>query len=304
LKNWIIAHGTAFAIALRRLARRPFASLFEVFVLGLALALPAGLYVAVESVRSFANQHPTDPEVSVFLELGVTSQAIAALRERLNALNDIQQVVFTPRQEAAKALRQAPGLAEVLDALPENPLPDAFTLRLRTQDASRIDDLRSEIAKWPNIALVQADAGWARKVEAGVRIAQTVAVLLALMFGVAALAITFNTIRLQMLDRRGEIELSRLIGATDGYIRRPYLYFGGLQGILGGATALAIVVVATRALDRALADLAVAYGTPIGVPSVPVDYAAGFLGASALIGGTAAWVASSRHLWARDLRPK
>lgn len=302
MRNWITAHGAALSTALRRLVRRPFASLFEIFVLGLALALPAGLYVTVESVRSFANQHPSDPEVSVFLSLGVSAQDIATVRERLKALTDVQQTVFIPRQEAAKSLRQSPGLAEVLDALPENPLPDAFTLRLGTQDPSRIDALRAEVGGWPKVALVQADSGWARKVNAGVRIAQTVALLLGLMFGVAALAITFNTIRLQMLDRRGEIELSRLIGATDGYIRRPYLYLGGLQGLLGGAAAVAIIVAGTRALDHALADFSVAYGTQVRISAVPLAYAAGFLGVSTLLGGMAAWIASSRHLWARPLR--
>lgn len=302
MRAWISAHALALAIALRRLARHPFAALFEIFVLGIALALPVGLFLAIESVRGFADQHPDEPEISVFLAMGTTTQAVDAVRAKLKALPDVRAVVYVSRQQAVENLRKSAGLAEVLDALPDNPLPDAFTVKLNGLDAARLDALRADIAKWPQVALVQADSDWARKVEAGIRVARTTALLLGLLFGIAALAVTFNTVRLQMLGRRDEIQLSRLIGATDAYIRRPFVYFGALQGLLGGAAALAIVAAAAGLLAKPIAEFSLAYGTRIGLPGMSIDYVAAFLAATLLLGGLAAWIAASRQLWARHVR--
>lgn len=300
--SWLGAHGTALATAVRRIVRHPFAAFFEVFVLGIALSLPVGLFVAVETARGFASQHPSDPEMSVFLELGTGAQAVAGLRKKLSALPGVDEVIYVARQEAAKNLRKSAGLAEVLDALPENPLPDAFTVKLGTRDASRLEALKADIAKWPGVAVVQADSGWARKMEAGIQVARSAALLLGALFGIAAVTVTFNTVRLQMLGRREEIQLSRLIGATDAFIRRPFLWFGALQGLFGGAAALGIVALALRVLERPIADFSVAYGTTIALPPPPLDYLAGFLAATALLGVLAAWIAASRHLWARQVR--
>lgn len=292
----------ALVTSLRRLVRHPFAAFFEVFVLGIALSLPVGLFVAIETARGFASQHPTDPEISVFLDIGASAQAIDDLRKKLRALPDVQVVHYIARQEAAKALRKSAGLAEVLDALPENPLPDAFTVKLGTQDASRLDALKSDIGKWPNVAVVQADSGWARKVQTGLEVARSAALLLGALFGIAAVSVTFNTVRLQMLGRREEIQLSQIIGATDAFIRRPFLWFGALQGLLGGAAALGIVAAALRVLERPIGEFSVAYGTMITLPPPPLNYLAAFLGATTTLGAIAAWIAATRHLWARRVR--
>lgn len=297
--SWLAAHGRALATAVMRLVRHPFAAFFEVFVLGIALALPVGLAVVVETARGFASQHPSAPEISVFAELGSGAQTLDGLRKKLRALPDVEQVTYVARQEAAKTLRKAAGLAEVLDALPENPLPDAFTVKLASRDAARVEALQAQIGKWPGVAVVQADAGWARKVEAGLGVARSMALLLGALFGVAALAVTFNTVRLQMLGRRDEIQLSRLIGATDAFIRRPYLWFGLLQGLLGGAAALAIVALAMAMLERPIADFSIAYGTSLSLAPLPAAVLVGFLISTSSLGALAAWIAASRHLWAR-----
>jgi len=300
--SWLTAHGRALVTAVIRLARHPFAAIFEVFVLGIALSLPVGLFVAVETARGFASQHPSDPEVSVFLELGSNPKTIADVRKRLRALPDVEQVIYIARQEAAKNLRKTAGLAEVLDALPDIPLPDAFMVKLVSRDASRMESLKADIGTWPGIAVVQTDAGWTRKVEAGVRVARWTTLLLAVLFGIAAVAVTFNTVRLQMLGRREEIQLSRLIGATDAFIRRPFLWFGALQGLLGGSAALGIVAAASYVLQRPIADFSIAYGMTLRVPNPPIAYLAGFIVGSTSLGVLAAGIAASRQLWARQVR--
>lgn len=300
--SWLATHAAALATSLRRLGRHPFSAFFEVFVLGIALALPVGLFVAVETARGFASQHPSDPEMSVFLDLGSSAQTVEGLRKKLRGLADVDSVKYVPRQDAVKELRKSAGLADVLDALPENPLPDAFVLTLATRDASRIDALKASIAKLPAVAVVQVDSNWARKVETGLQVAQTAAILLGILFGVAAISVTFNTVRLQMLGRRDEIQLSRMIGATDAFIRRPFVWFGALQGLLGGAAAIGIVAVAVRVLERPIGEFSVAYGTRIVLPPPPLELVAGFLGVTTALGALAAWVAATRHLWTRQMR--
>lgn len=299
---WLCAHAMALGTALRRLVVHPFAAFFEVVVLGIALSLPVALFAAVETARGFANQHRSEPEISVYVELGTAAPAVEALRRKLATLPDVASVTFVPRADAAKSLRKSAGMAEVLDALPDNPLPDAFVLVLATRDAARLDAAKAEIGKWSGVALAQADSGWVRKVEAGIQVARTTALLLGALFGIAAVTVTFNTVRLQMLGRREEIQLSRLIGATDAYIRRPFLWFGALQGLLGGAAALAIVAGAGYALAQPIDQFSMAYGTRIVYPPPPPALLAGFLAATTTLGALAAWIAATRHLWASGMR--
>jgi cell division transport system permease protein len=296
------AHFGAFLAAVRRLARHPIASLFEVAVLGIALALPLGLFIVVDSVRSFVGLHPAAPEVSVFLQLDAEEAAIRSTRARLAALAEVESVRFVSRQEALGALRQSPALRDVLDALPGNPLPDAFTVRARELDPDGLEKLRAEIAGWPHVALAQLDSAWARRASAAVQLGHAAAWALAVLLGVAAAAVTFNTVRLQMLDRRSEIELARLIGATDPYIRRPFVYFGALQGFFGGALALALAIAGTRLATQSLDSFSAAYGTRLGIAPVPPEHALGFLGIATLLGAGAAWIAANRYVWAHRLR--
>ncbi|MCC6533240.1 MAG: hypothetical protein IT531_11870 [Burkholderiales bacterium] len=298
MTGWLRAHARALGAALGRIFRHPAASLLEAIVLGMALALPLGLYVAIDGVHAFASRHASAPELSVYLALGADQRAIDAVRARLEGLDGVDRVDFISRQDAAKALRKSAGLAEALDALPDNPLPDAFAIHGGGWGASRLERLRSEIALWPQVALVQVDAGWARTLEAAAKLGRAVAALLGVMFGLAALAIVFNTVRLQLLDRRDEIELSRLIGATPGFICRPFVYLGALQGLLGGAVALLLVLAASAWLNAALVDFSIAYGAHLSFRAVPWGVAGAILAGAGLLGATAARLAAGRQLWA------
>jgi cell division transport system permease protein len=293
LKGWLSAHAAAFRQALRRFGQHPFASLFEVAVFGIALALPLGFYVALENARAFAERFPSDPELSVFVALGASKADTGLIEARLRKLPDLDRVTFVPRGDALTEMRKAPGLAEVLDALPANPLPDAFIVRLKKTDSTRLQGAQAEISKWPQVALVQLDSGWARKLEAAIGAGRVAVALISLLLSGALLAIQFNTVRLQLLNQRDEIELSALIGATRAFIRRPFLYFGALQGLFGGAVALAIVTGTAMLLNRSFAALSDAYGTQARLdPLVDWEQALALLFAAGL-GYLSAWICTS-----------
>ncbi|MCC7082499.1 MAG: hypothetical protein IT530_17675 [Burkholderiales bacterium] len=301
MKVWVAAHRYAARQALARYARRLLAASFESAVLGLAAALPLAFLVAVNNIADFAARHPATPEISIYLALDATPAEVKDVAERLRRIEGAE-VRFISRTEASKLLRRSAALADVLDALPSNPLPDAFTLRLAIADTHRLDAFRREIAAWPRVDRTHVDSAWAQKLEALVHAGRLAAACLGALLGLGMLAVTFNTIRLQMLQRRDEIEVSRLIGATEAFIRRPYLYFGALQGFFGAAVALALVAALDAIASQELAALSESYGIILELQPLPVGTSGGVLAAGAALGLAAAWFCAARAARARGLR--
>lgn len=299
MRAWLAAHRHALRSALAQFSRRPAASLFEAAVFGIALALPLGFLVIVENVRALAERHPATPEISVFLVRAATAADIDRIGERLRGIRESESVRFVSRADAAERLRRSVALAEVLNALPENPLPDAFTLRLQEADAGRLEALRADIASWPEVERVQVDSDWARKLDALVRAGRIGALALGLLLGVAMIAVVFNTVRLQMLRSREEIELSRLIGATEAFVRRPYVYFGLLVGFFGSAIALGLLYLALRLAEYEMYYFSTSYGIMVALQPVPGEAAALVLAAGTALGGLTAWLSGSRAFRAR-----
>jgi cell division transport system permease protein len=299
MRPWLAAHAYSLRRALVRLGARPAASVLETVVLAIALALPLALMLVVENVRALAAAHPATPEISLYLSLDASPADRERIGEQLRRLQGADAVRFVSRAEAYERLRQSAALAEVLEALPANPLPDAYTVRVRAADANRLEALAQELSAWPQVAKVQVDSQWAQRLDALVRLGRAAAGGLALVFAAAMVTITFNTVRLQLLQQREEIDLSRLIGATDAFLRRPYLYFGALQGLLGAATALALVAASHVLAARELAAISVVYGISLDLQPVPPALVGGVLGVGAGLGYAAAWISVATSLRAR-----
>jgi cell division transport system permease protein len=289
MRTWLRQHAQAFSSALKRL------SALNALVIGIALALPAGGYALVESLRPAGAQLALEPRISLFLEPQAPRADAEALGARLRADPRIASVRFIPREEALKEMQAVQGLSEVIAALKRNPLPDAFVVTSR-------QDLADELAKLPGVAHVQADAVWARRLAALAAIAQLGLWVLAALLGAALVAVTFNTIRLQILTQRDEIEVSKLIGATDAFIRRPFYYLGLLQGLAGGAVALAVVAAALALLNREVRLLADSYGSNFRLAFIGSAEALAILLIAATLGWLGAQLSVSRHL--RQIEPR
>jgi cell division transport system permease protein len=288
---WLRQHRQAFGAALRRLARA--AGVLSALVIGVALALPAGSYTLLESLRGLSARLTLEPQVSVFLPLDAKRSDVEGLGARLRADSRIGAVRFVSREEALKELTQVQGISEVVAAIGRNPLPDAFVVSAKVDG---VESLAADLGKLPGVAHVQADAAWARRLGALERMGRVGLGLLTGLLGAALVAVTFNTIRLQILTQREEIEVSKLIGATDAFIRRPFYYFGLLQGLAGGVVALAIVAGALALLNREVQPLAASYGSAFRFTfPTPGDALAIVLFAAAL-GWLGAQLSVSRHL--------
>jgi cell division transport system permease protein len=297
MKAWLRDHARATADALRRLVQTPMASGLNILVIGVALSLPAGVYLVLSQLQSFTRQLTTDPQISIFLELDADARNVESIDEKLRNHPDVGNYRFIPRARALAELKRSAGLSDVLDNLKQNPLPDAFVATSVDSKPETLERLRDTAIKWPKVAHVQLDSEWARKLDATLRLGRTAILILGLLLASALVAVTFNTIRLQILTRREEIEISKLIGATNPFVRRPFLYFGGLQGLAGGLMAWGVLSGAVLLLNRDLATLAALYSASFRIASLRWGDAMSLLLFSALLGWLGAWLSVTRHLW-------
>ena len=296
MKAWLWHHLDALGMTLARLARTPVATLLNVGVIGIALALPAGLYVVLVNLQDLTRTLASDPQLSVFLALDASRADAKQVENRLRQHPGVREARFVPREQALKELKASTGLADVVDGLPQNPLPDAFVVLPREGGAQSLEKLRDEVRAWPKVTHVQLDTAWARRLEAGVKLARLAVWLLATLFAFALVAVTFNTIRLQILTRREEIEVSKLIGATDPYIRRPFLYFGALQGLAGGVAAWLIIAGGIHLMNGALAELGQLYAAQVAARHLTLEDSLSLLVFSAALGWFGAWLSVNSHL--------
>jgi cell division transport system permease protein len=278
------------------MSQAPLATLFNVLVIGVALALPLGGYVMLSSLESLSRNLSTEPQLSVFLARDTGKSEAAAVEMQLKRADGIRSVRFLSRDAALAGLKHTPGMTEVIATLRDNPLPDAFVVTLAANDGELADRLERQFKSLPKVTHVQADSAWMRRMDTLLHLGRTTIVLLGMLLSFALVAVTFNTIRLQILTQRDEIEVSRLIGATRAYICRPFFYLGSLLGLLGGAAGLAIVFSSMAVLNRDLAQLGVLYDSDFRLHfPAPAD-ATVILAFSALLGWMGAYLSVSRHL--------
>lgn len=302
MKAWLAQHARTFASAVGKLVRNPLASALNIGVIGVALALPAGLYVALATLQGLAGQLAVEPQLSLFLKRDAGRSDVADIERRLKSHPGVRRASFVSREKALRDIKARTGLADVIDALDHNPLPDAFIVEAADASSQALEALREEFRGWPKVEHVQLDSAWARRLEALVGLGRLAVFALGTLFAFALVAITFNTIRLQIMTQRDEIEVVKLIGATESFIRRPFLYFGTLLGLGGGAAAWMIVELGIRVFNNGLESLAQLYGIALQIQPLGLANGLSLLAFAAGLGWLGAWLSVS--LQSAKLRPR
>ncbi len=297
MKNWLTQHIRVFRSTLLRLFTTPLTSLLNIMVIGIALGLPAGVYVLLQNAQSLVDQVAGTPQLSVFLNMNASKDDIARIGKQLQQHKAVDRIEYVSREQALEQLKHSTGLTDVIGGLTQNPLPDAYIVYPKKSDTQALEALRDELQKWPKLDKVQLDSAWARKLEALLKFGRLAVLILAALLSCALVAITFNTIRLQILTQRDEIEVSRLIGATNAFIRRPFLYLGLLQGLLGGVMAWVIIAVSLTLLNSSLAELAQLYSSNFTLHLPSAGDSLTLLLFSAYLGWLGAWLSVAQHLW-------
>lgn len=263
MKAWLGHHLSSAALVGRRAAATPVNTLLSLLAIGIALSLPAAGYALLDGARQFAATTSTAPQISVFMKLGNDLEATKGIRSRLQQHSGVRKLSFLPREQTLTRMKANPGLREVIDVLGGNPFPDAFVVNVGDESTAAMERLASEFRSWPGVEHVQLDSAWVRRLEAILAFGRSILLLLSGLLGCGLVAISFSIIRMQVLTQRAEVEVSRLLGATEAYIRRPYLYQGVFLGLGGGIVAWLLVAGAGMLLHGPAGELAVLYDLTI-----------------------------------------
>jgi cell division transport system permease protein len=293
---WLRLHALALGEAFARLVRQPFASGIAVLVLGIAIALPVISAVGLRSLGALAAGLDSEPHMNVFMALTASEEDVRRVEATLRAHPDAARVRFVPREQALAELKATTHLAEVLATLQGNPLPHAFTVRMRTTQADRIAAIRAEWARMAQVEQVQADFEWSRRLAGWAGFARRALAVGWILLGAAVAFIVGHLIRLQVVTRRQEIEVSQLIGATAADVRRPFLYHGLLQGLGAGAAAVGLAASLSLWTAKELEALTNSYALEFKVIFPNISEWGAVIVAAGLLGLAGAWVAVGQEL--------
>jgi cell division transport system permease protein len=297
------AHGRALLGALGRLHRAPLASSMTAAVLGIALALPTGFLLLLLNLQGVTAGWEADARLSVFLKMEVGPERYQPFVARLAEDPQVTAATLITPEAALEEFRLTAGVQDALALLDANPLPAVVVLQpLAGLDPDAAEALAERLRKLPEVELVQLDRAWMQRLFTMVDLARRGTLVVAAMLGVAVILVIGNTIRLAILNRRDEIVIVKLLGGTDSFIRRPFLYEGFWYGILGGLVALLLVESALMLLQGPAAALAESYGSASLIQGLGVSGVLWLLGISAWLGLTGSWLAVGRHL--RMIEPR
>jgi len=288
--GWLRAHVGAARAAGATARAAPLSTLLSVLALAAALVLPVAAYAVLDGLTRIAARFDTDSQIALYLLPGADARSREALERSLRARPGIKSVRTITREQALAELEATEGVRDLLAGLAGNPLPDTIVVRPAARSRDALAMLKSELARLPGVASAQGDAAWVERLDAIARTGTMLIGALAALLGVAVVAVTFNTIRLQVLTRRDEIDIAALVGATTAWLRRPFLYFGMLQGAAAGLVATAIGAVLLWVANARLGDTLTSFGAGATIPTMTLQLALTVVLASAFLGWLGAWL--------------
>ncbi len=295
MKAWLTHHLHSLKIAAQRFRDAPLATLLTILVIGVAVAMPSGLYVLLSNLDRAAGGVKPQIELTLFLKTDIPESTSKALVTDLAKQSDVAGVVFISKAEGIRKL-EAAGLSDITAGLPDNPLPDTLVLTPKETSPEALDTLYQRLSKLDSVQQVVMDADWVKRLSALMGLGKNLVLLLAALFGLALAAITANTIRLQIYAQQDEIEDAQLIGATDRFIRRPFLYYGGIQGLVGGIAGWLILLLGGALIESSVAQVAAAYGAAFALNSLSLTELIPLLGLSTLLGWLGAYFSVNQAL--------
>ena len=297
---WLREHLFAIKSALTHLRAAPGNFLFNVLVVAIALALPIAGLTLIENIRPVSAQLSIEPEISIFLTPDTQRSSATALsipiKKLLKDQNISAKLSFTPKEKALAAMQDASSIAEVLSTLGGNPLPDAYVLSLSNQDTDKLEKLVEQLRTLPDVDVVQVDSAWVKRLAALVQIFQMGLLFMAITLGVVVVVVVFNATRLQVISHQAEISVTRLLGATNTFIHRPYYYTGAFLGILAGAIALGVIAASLQPLNQAIAEFAKLYASEFRLLPLGLLPSLALLGVSVGLGLIGAYLSVRRQL--------
>lgn len=296
LAAWRDQHLYSFFSSLGRLAARPWANALTVLVLGFALALPLMFFLLFDNARDLAGGLREAREITAFLKPAVDAKGADALAGELRSRGDVAAVLVRTPEQGLAEFRQLSGFGDALDVLRSNPLPSVLVITPAEKTDLDAPPLLADLKGDARVDLVQYDAAWRRKLSDILHFGERIVAVIAALLALATLLVIGNTVRMDIQARTAEISVMQLIGASDGFVRRPFLYAGFWYGLLGGLCALLIVIAVELALAGPAQRVIESYGGRFALHGLGLFVALAVVGASALLGWIGAFAATARHL--------
>ncbi|MEM7612270.1 MAG: permease-like cell division protein FtsX [Pseudomonadota bacterium] len=301
--NYFARHLQVLIASLGKLRVAPVASLLTILVVAITLSLPAALHVVIKNALLVSGGWQGAVDFSLYLQPDIDEGGAANLAKLLESRADILQVTLINADAALEEFAASSGFGDALDALSENPLPHTLVVRpIASLNAEASALLKQELSSLPETDIVQLDTEWVSRFQAILKLVRRAVWLAAGMLAIALLVVIGNTIRLDIQNRRDEIEIMQLVGASDGFIRRPFLYTGFWYGLGGGVLALAVIALATQMLRGPVAELASLYGGGWTLRGLDMREMGIVVTTGIALGLFGSWFATARHM--RRIDPK
>jgi len=304
IHNYFVRHIQVALNSLGHLYRAPLASLMTIAVIGIALALPSGLYLLAGNLQKLGAQWDGGANLSLFLHKSVSLAQARKVKEKLAQWPEIDSLQLITPEQALAEFRELSGFGQALELLDDNPLPVVLAIKPSPEHATALaaEALTGKLRSLPEVELAQLDLQWVKRFNTIMEIVQRTIWVMGALLGLAVLLITGNTIRLEIQNRREEIEITKLIGATDGFIRRPFLYAGLWYGLFGAVMGALLVELALLQLLEPVRRLAGLYQSRFSLEILTSGELLYLLIAGSFLGLTGAWIAVGRHLSAIEPR--
>ncbi len=304
MNQWLERHLQTLVGSLGRLWQQPFSALLTVLVIGIALALPACLHVLVQNVRAASGGWSNALDVSVYMKPGTSLDDTKRAAERIGKRRDVASVAVVKADDALAEFRRNSGFGEALDALKDNPLPHALIVRPAQEfrGPGQVGGLVAELKRLPGVDIVQLDTEWVSRFNAILDIVRRIVLLAAALFALGILVIVGNTIRLDIENRRDEIEVTKLVGGSDAFVRRPFLYSGAWYGLGGGLIAWLVVAVVILILGEPVRRIAGLYGSNYALQGLGAAGVGALVIGGIALGWLGSYIAATREL--RGIEPK
>lgn len=263
MNNWLNQHIQALKLVLKRMQDNMLSSIMICMVIGVAMCLPSLFYVAVDNLSKLTDHIQKDTEISLFLKLDTNADAIKKIERQLSQNQDIARFHLVTKEDAWEQLQlKSKSNQDVSDAvtqLGKNPLPDAFFIQAKSSDPDKLIQLKNTLQSLPNVELALLNTEWVKRLSSLLKLSKKLISMIAALLAIVLLVIIGNTVRMQILTQKDEIEVSNLIGATSRFIRMPFLYAGALYGLFGGLMAVFMLMVVVHLFNLSIAQIADLY---------------------------------------------
>jgi cell division transport system permease protein len=287
----------SLVFSLGKIYQAPATTIMTVVVIGITLSLPGGFYLFLKNIDAMSGDFRSSTQITLYLDIGLSEQKARALESQVASSPDVGETQFYSKQEALEAFRLSSGFGKSIDTLASNPLPHTIIVEpVSSADTFAVKNLLNFLQTLPEVEIAKLDTEWLERLYTILEIAKRSVAIITVLFAFAVLLIIGNTIRLDIQNRYQEIIVTKLIGATNAFIRRPFLYGGLWYGLLGGLISWLIVEIGYIAISGPLNRLNLLYQADLVLITFTFQDFIILISSSTLLGLTGSWIAVARHL--------